>query len=268
MAAATTRRKASKLVAAEAAVAYGTLQELPAAAPASVQPSEDTPASAAMAMQKVSLDQAKAAAAAAKAAGSAVGGAAAGGGGGGSSQWGAAGAAAGAVAALAGQLAGALGKKQTSGSSDRPGDPDVAYAFKLIINNVTYATFSEVSGMSWKAESIPVRSGGNNEHGYHMRGPGKFEPLTLKRGQFAANGEFFDMMKSSLAGSSKGKGMGADRVNVTITLLNRKYQPIGEYQLFNAFITEYSGLALNAMSSQVGFEQIRMAYDYFVYKSL
>ena len=244
MAAATTRRMAGKLVASEASLAFGTLQALPAAAPVTVVADTALPTAAAMDQQKTDLK-----------------------GGGGSSQWGGGGAGSGAVADLAGQLAAALGKSQTGGSSDRPGDPDLAYAFKLIINNVTYATFSEVGGMSWKAEAIPVRSGGNNEHGYHMRGPGKFEPLTLKRGQFAANGEFFDMMKSSLSGSNKGKGLGADRVNITITLMNRKYQPIGAYEFFNAFITEYSGLALNAMSSQVGFEQIRLAYDYFVYKA-
>ncbi|MCO4760810.1 MAG: phage tail protein [Myxococcales bacterium] len=244
MASATTRRKAGKLVAPEASQAFGTMQPLPAAAPTIVVPDTATPVAAAMmAEQKVSA---------------------------GGDSWGAAGSSKGAVSDLASELKSALamGGKQTSGSSDRPGDPDLAYAFKLMIGGVAYATFSEVGGMSWKAEAIPVRSGGNNEHGYHMRGPGKFEPLTLKRGQFAANGEFYDMMKSSLSGNSKGKGAGAERLNITITLLNRKYQPIGEYQLFKAFITEYSGLSLNAMSSQVGFEQIRLAYDYFEYKSL
>jgi len=169
--------------------------------------------------------------------------------------------------ALADIFSGAFGEGANSGSSPREGDPDVAYAFKLAIGNVTYAMFSEVGGLSWKAEAIPVRSGGNNEHSYNMRGPGKFEPLTLKRGWFASTGEFYVMMKASLSGNSKNTGkVGADRSNLTISVMNRKYQPIGEYQVFNAFITEYSGLQLNSMSSAIGFEQIRMAYDYFVYK--
>lgn len=248
MAAATTRRSAGKLVASEASRAFGTLQALPAAAPVNITPDASVPTAAAMMPDTTSN--------------------ASGGGGGGNTQWGASGAAAGAVADLANTLSAALGKKNTGGSSDRPGDPDVAYAFKFAIGSVTYATFAEIGGLSWKAESIPVRSGGNNVHSKHMRGPGKFEPLTMKRGQFAANGEFFDMMTASLSGSTKSSGTGADRLHITITLLNRKYQPIGQYDIFNAFITEYSGLALNAMSSQVGFEQIRMAYDYFEYKAL
>ncbi len=157
------------------------------------------------------------------------------------------------------------GGKSKGANSVRQGDPDVAYAFTVAIGGTQYAEFAEIGGLSWKAEAIPVRSGGNNEWSHNMRGPGKFEPLTLKRGWFASNGEFFDMIKDSLAGSTKGAKGG--RVNLSITVLNRGYQPIAEYQIFNAFITEYSGLALNSMSSAVGFEQIRMAYDYFVYKA-
>jgi phage tail-like protein len=152
------------------------------------------------------------------------------------------------------------------GSSPREGDPDVAYAFEVKIGGVTYAMFNEIGGLSWKAEAIPVRSGGNNEWVHSMRGPGKFEPLTMKRGWFASSGDFFDMMKASLSGNSTSdKG---SRQNITITVLNRKYQPIGEYHLSEAFITEYSGVSLNAMSSQVGFEQIRMSYDFFVYNPM
>ena len=242
MAAATTRRKAGKLVASEASVAFGTLQTLPAEAPVAVVPDAAQPTAAAMMSEnKPSV-------------------------GGGKPAWGASGSPSGAVSDLAGDVAKALGETKTGSSTGRPGDPDLAYAFKLMINSVTYATFAEIGGLSWKAEAIPVRSGGNNEYGYNMRGPGKFEPLTLKRGQFAANGEFYDMMKASLSGSTKGQGLGADRVNITITLLNREYKTIGEYRIYEAFITEYSGLALNAMSSQVGFEQLRLAYDYFEYK--
>jgi phage tail-like protein len=163
---------------------------------------------------------------------------------------------------------GAIGDKKTSSSSEPniDGDPDVAYAFELLIGEVSYAMFTEVGGLSWKAEAIPVRSGGNNEHGYNMRGPGKFEPLTLKRGWFAANGEFYVMLKASLAGSTKSSQTGADRTNLTINVKNRAYKTVGQYNVFNAFIIEYSGLQLNSMSSAVGFESIRMAYDYFTYK--
>jgi phage tail-like protein len=242
----TTRRKPSKLIAAETSRSTGTLHELVAAAPVAVVVDDSEPTAAAMMAGLGSISgKAKATVKAGPVTAS--------------------------VEVSIGKsspLGGSLGGGAKGGSSPRDGDPDVSYAFKVIINSVTYAMFSEIGGLSWKAEAIPVRSGGNNEHGYNMRGPGKFEPLTLKRGWFASNGEFYDMMKSSLSGSSKGSGAGAARSNITITVLNRSYQPIGEYQIFNAFITEYSGLALNAMSSQVAFEQIRMVYDYFVYNPL
>jgi len=164
---------------------------------------------------------------------------------------------------------------QKSHSTGREGDPDVAYAFTVVVDSITYAMFSEISGLSWKAEPIPIREGGNNEYGLNMRGSGKFEPLTLKRGWFASTGEFFDMLKDSLEGSAERAGDGTNkkdgghlhsgRVNIAVNVLNRKYEVIGEYAFKNAFIIEYSGPSLNSMSGQVGFEQIRMAYDYFTY---
>ena len=139
-------------------------------------------------------------------------------------------------------------------------DPDVAYAFRVNVNNTTYGMFSEISGLSWKAEPIPLSEGGNNEYVTTMVGRGKFEPLVMKRGWFASSGEFMAMLMSSLTGGS------TKREAVTISVLNRKYDTIGEYHFERAYIVEYSGPSLNSMSGQVGFEQIRMSYDKFTYK--
>ncbi|MCB9739366.1 MAG: phage tail protein [Deltaproteobacteria bacterium] len=240
-------RRNQKLVAADSAKSAGSLATLAAAAPIDVPMADDEPTAAAMMMGGLN--------ASVKASVKV-------------SQGGVSASVTATIGMSGGMPAGSLGSGAKSGSSPRDGDPDVGYAFQVTIGSIAYAMFNEIGGLSWKAEAIPVRSGGNNEHSYNMRGPGKFEPLTMKRGWFASNGEFYDMMKASLSGSSLVGGAGAKRSNITITVLNRKYQPIGEYQIFNAFITEYSGLSLNAMSSQVGFEQIRMVYDYFVYKAM
>lgn len=151
-----------------------------------------------------------------------------------------------------------------SSSTGEAGSPDVAYAFIIDINGTKYGMFSEIGGISWKAEPVPVRSGGNNEWVHNMRGPGKFEPLTLKRGWFASTGEFFNLLKIGLQGNGIPTGA-AGRFKLTIQCLNRKYQPIGHYDFFACFFVEYSGPGFNAMSGQVGFEQIRVAYDYFTY---
>lgn len=149
----------------------------------------------------------------------------------------------------------------TSHSTPRANDPDVAYAFRVTIGSVAYAMFSEISGLSWKAEPESVPEGGNNEFVTSLVGRGKFEPLVLKRGWFASTGEFYDMLRSALTGSK------TQRVQMTVTVLDRKYAEIGEYLFDRAYIIEYSGPSLNSMSGQVGFEQIRMAYDKFTYKA-
>ena len=236
MAAANTRRKASKLIAAETPRTTGSLHVLPATAPVAFEIDESEPTSAAafpsFGGESKGID------------GMAYGGL---------------------KGSPGGSGGGGGGGKAAGSDSTRQGDPDVAYSFQIKIGEKPYGEFAEVGGLSWKAEAIPVRSGGNNEWSHNLRGPGKFEPLTLKRGWFASKGEFYDMMRDSLSGTT-GASAGK-RQNVTIVVLNRAYQPIAEYQVSNAFITEYSGLSLNAMSSAVGFEQIRMSYDYFVYKA-
>lgn len=161
-----------------------------------------------------------------------------------------------------GSMSGAGGAK--SSSTGENGDPDVAYAFTIEIDKVTYGMFAEIAGLSWKAEAIQVRQGGNNEYAENLRGPGKFEPLTLKRGWFASSGEFYQMLKDSLTGT----GVRGDdgRFNLTVSVKGRKYQEIGRYVFSRAFLIEYTGPSLNSMSSQIGFEQIRFAYDRFEYQ--
>lgn len=158
------------------------------------------------------------------------------------------------------------GGNETSNSTYEAGSPDVAYAFEIDISGVPYGMFSEIGGISWKAEPVPVRSGGNNEYMHNMRGPGKFEPLTMKRGFFAASGEFYDLLKMGLQGAAVPTGA-AGRFQLTIYVLDRKYDTIGHYDFKQCFFVEYTGPAFNAMAGQVGFEQIRVAYDYFEYKA-
>ena len=155
---------------------------------------------------------------------------------------------------------GGMKDKHTGAATKRQGDPDIAYAFDIQIGGVSYGMFTEVSGLSWKAEVQPMPEGGNNAFVRGLIRPGKFELLTLKRGWFAATGEFIDLLRGVLDPVGK-----IVRKNVTITVLSRNYEEIGRYDLANSAVVEYEGPALNSMSGQVGFEQIRMVYDSFTY---
>ncbi len=155
---------------------------------------------------------------------------------------------------------GGIKDKHTGHATKRQGDPDIAYAFDIQIGGVSYGMFTEVSGLSWKAEVQPMPEGGNNAFVRGLIKPGKFELLTLKRGWFAATGEFIDLLRGVLDPVGT-----IIRKNVTITVLSRNYEEIGRYDLSYAAVVEYEGPALNSMSGQVGFEQIRMVYDSFTY---
>lgn len=240
-----TRKRTAKMVGPDAPRAQGSLQVLQAGAPEVVVPGDDEHLSVPAMAMKV---KAKAKASVSASAKVSVG------------KNGIKASAKVSVKASASLSIEAGGGGAVSHSTPRSGDPDVAYAFTVTIGSINYAMFSELSGLSWKAEPVPIREGGNNEYSLNMVGPGKFEPLVLKRGWFASTGEFYDMLKGALTGSK------TERVNMTIAVLDRQYQKIGEYTFTRAFIIEYSGPSLNSMSGQVGFEQIRMAYDKFTYK--
>jgi phage tail-like protein len=159
--------------------------------------------------------------------------------------------------------AGGMGS-QKSASTGLEGDPDVAYAFTININNVDYGMFSEVAGISWKAEPIPVRVGGNNEYTLNMRGAGKFEPLTLKRGWFAASGEFFDLLKDGLAGSvARPNKVASNSLSAASIARTSRSAAI---RFLTPLSLNTADRRLNSMSGQVGFEQLRFAYDYFEYR--
>ncbi len=150
--------------------------------------------------------------------------------------------------------------RHTGFATNRQGDPDIAYAFDIQIGGVSYGMFTEISGLSWKADIQPMPEGGNNAFVRGLIKPGKFDLLTLKRGWFAASGEFIDLLRGVLDPVGE-----VTRRNITITVRGRNYDEIGRYDLSSAAIIEYEGPALNSMSGQIGFEQIRMVYDSFTY---
>ena len=148
----------------------------------------------------------------------------------------------------------------TGRATRREGDPDVAFAFDVQIGGVHYASFSEVSGLTWKADVQPMPEGGNNAYVRTLLGPAKFDLLTLRRGWFASSGEFVDMLRAVVQPTGK-----ITRKNLSIGVYGRDDTKIGRYDIAHAAVVEYEGPVFNAMVGQVGFEQIRLVYDYFTY---
>ncbi len=142
-------------------------------------------------------------------------------------------------------------------------DPAIGFSFFVEIDGIQCVQFREVSGLEWKADPEAFYEGGHNDGQVHLVGRGQFTPLKLKKGFFAAQGEFFDWMKALMdGGTSKIK-----RETVSVVVRDDSGSEIGRFNLFGAFMTRYAGPGFNAMEgTSVAFEEVELVYDRFEFK--
>jgi len=157
--------------------------------------------------------------------------------------------------ALVGKLGGALLGAIFGGRSD----PDIPFSFWVEIDGIRCTKFREARGLEWKSDVVSFYEGGNHQNKVNLVGPGSFSPLVLKRGYFASQGEFFEMMKATVgltAGAMK-------RVSMSIVSCNDQGDEIGRFNFYNAFISKYQGPGFNAMENSIAFEEVQITFDYF-----
>lgn len=119
----------------------------------------------------------------------------------------------------------------------------------------TKAEFSEVTGLNIEIQPIEYRHGMEKE-GSMIKKPGlkKFGNITLKRGVFPKDNEFFDWY-TEVNGDDEVKR------NLTIQLLDEKQLPIMEWQVRNAFPTKITSPDLKASGNEVAIESMEIAHE-------
>jgi len=148
---------------------------------------------------------------------------------------------------------------KTGNASSGRIDPDAAFSFFVEIDGIQTAKFAEARGLEWKAETVSFYEGGNPRHKVNLVGPGTFSALTLKKGFFAASGEFFNWMKAIMNPNKKPM----QRSTVSVVACSDDGNEIARYNLYGAFMSKYSGPGFNANENSIGFEEIEVTYDYF-----
>ena len=89
--------------------------------------------------------------------------------------------------------------------------------------------FSEVSGLDKENEVIEYRDGASREYSkLKMPGLQKYSNITLKRGVFAGDNEFFDWMNTVKMNT-------IERRDITISLLNENHEPVMVWKVKNAW---------------------------------
>lgn len=126
-------------------------------------------------------------------------------------------------------------------------DPYKNYNFRVEIEGINVAGFSEVTGIASEVDVIEYREGGDDIT-RKLPGLKKFSNVTLKRGMTASR-DLYNWHRALLQGTLV-------RRSVVIVLLDDERSEVARWQLRDAFPQKYEGPRLNAKTSEVAIETL------------
>jgi phage tail-like protein len=133
-------------------------------------------------------------------------------------------------------------------------DPFRGYNYRVEIDNVALAGFSEASGLTFDIDQVEYREGNDlNMHVRKLSGLRKFSNIVLKRG-FTTNMELFNWYLINLNGS-------VERRNGSVVVQDEDRADVLRFNFSNGWICKYEGPTLNATSNDVIVESIEICVE-------
>lgn len=115
--------------------------------------------------------------------------------------------------------------------------------------------FTEVSGLDVQTDPIEYRDGSSPEYiKTKMPGMQKFSNITLKRGTFKGDNDFYKWWNSVALNT-------IERRNVTISLLNENHEPVVVWKVKNAWPIKVQSTDLKADGNEVAIESIELVHE-------
>lgn len=115
--------------------------------------------------------------------------------------------------------------------------------------------FTEVSGLDVETEVIEYRHGASPEYSKtKMPGLQKFSNITLKRGTFIADNQYYEWWNSVKLNT-------IERRDITIKLLNEEHLPVVTWKVKNAWPTKVQSTDLKADGNEVAIESIELVHE-------
>ncbi|MGF2414334.1 MAG: phage tail protein, partial [Ferruginibacter sp.] len=115
--------------------------------------------------------------------------------------------------------------------------------------------FSEVSGLSVETEMAEYRDGSSPEfHKIKMPGMQKFGNITLKRGTFQGDNDFYKWWNTVALNT-------IERRDVTISLLNENHEPVVVWKIKNAWPSKVQSTDLKSDDNGVAIETIELVHE-------
>jgi phage tail-like protein len=115
--------------------------------------------------------------------------------------------------------------------------------------------FTEVTGLEVTTEKIEYRDGASKEyHKVKMPGMQTFGDLTLKRGVFASDNEFYDWWNTVALNT-------IERRDITISLLNESHDPVVIWKVKKAWPTKVTSTDLNSSGNETAIETLVLTHE-------
>lgn len=115
--------------------------------------------------------------------------------------------------------------------------------------------FTEVSGLDVETEVVEYRVGSSPEYSKtKMPGMQKFSNITLKRGTFKSDNDYFKWWNTVKLNT-------IERRDVTISLLNEEHSPVVTWKVKNAWPTKIQSTDLKADGNEVAIESMEIVHE-------
>lgn len=115
--------------------------------------------------------------------------------------------------------------------------------------------FTEVSGLDVETELIEYRQGASPEYSkIKMPGMQKFSNITLKRGTFKDDNEYYQWWNTVKLNT-------IERRDITIKMLNEEHEPVIVWKVKNAFPLKVQSTDLKGDANETAIESMEIAHE-------
>jgi|SRR5438094_1365066 len=136
----------------------------------------------------------------------------------------------------------------------RDTDPFASFNFRLEVNGIVKAGFSEVTGLNAESNVIEYREGADGLNARKLPGLIKYGNVTLKRG-VTNDPELFTLFKQVIDGDITRDD------SMSIVLLNEQRNEAVRWNLRSAWPSKWMGPDMKANANEVAIESLEIAHE-------
>lgn len=115
--------------------------------------------------------------------------------------------------------------------------------------------FTEITGLTLETEVIEYREGSSPEYNkIKMPGLHKFGNLTMKRGTFAGDNDYYKWFNTVKLNT-------IERRDITISLLNENHEPVVVWKIKSAWPVKIQSPDLKSDANEAAIESIEVAHE-------